>query len=308
MRGPARMDTSQAWATVNELARTFSASIPRFILAALLALFFYVVGRVVRALLERGSADDEISRKTLRIALGRIAHGVIAIVGLLVSVAAAFPGFTPGNLIGTLGIGGVAIGFAFKDIFENFLAGILILVTRPFRIGDQIIYQNFEGTVEEIHTRATYLRTYDGRRVVIPNAQLFTNSVTVNTAFESRRLEYDFRIANDEDVERARTILTGVLRQAEDVLPNPVADVVVVSFDGANLTLRARWWSRSQMGDVLIAQDKVLSAARRALDSGGIKLISAPRPVGMQDAPAPALAQDRARANAENRGDTENTE
>jgi|SRR5688572_1744489 len=299
------MDTSQAWATVNELARTFSASIPRFILAALLALFFYVIGRVVRALLERGSADDEISRKTLRIALGRIAHGVIAIVGLLVSVAAAFPGFTPGNLIGTLGIGGVAIGFAFKDIFENFLAGILILVTRPFRIGDQIIYQNFEGTVEEIHTRATYLRTYDGRRVVIPNAQLFTNSVTVNTAFESRRLEYDFRIANDEDVERARTVLTGVLRQAEDVLPNPLADVVVVSFDGANLTLRARWWSRSQMGDVLIAQDRVLSAARRALDAGGIKLISSPRQVVLQDAPTPALAKDRARANT---GDTENTE
>src|SRR5687768_17280603 len=192
------MDMTEAWETVDDLAQSF-----------------------VAAILERGSADDEISRKTLRIALGRIAHGVIAIVGLLVSVAAAFPGFTPGNLIGTLGIGGVAIGFAFKDIFENFLAGILILVTRPFRIGDQIIYQNFEGTVEEIHTRATYLRTYDGRRVVIPNAQLFTNSVTVNTAFESRRLEYDFRIANDEDVERARTVLTGVLRQAEDVLPNP---------------------------------------------------------------------------------------
>src|SRR5687767_5022843 len=213
------MDMTEGWETVDDLAQSFVAAIPRFVLAIVLVAFFYVVGRFVRAMIERGSQDDEISRRTLRIALGRITHGVIAIVGMLVSVAAAFPGFTPGNLIGTLGIGGVAIGFAFKDIFENFLAGILILVTRPFRIGDQIIYQNFEGTVEEIHTRATYLRTYDGRRVVIPNAQLFTNSVTVNTAFESRRLEYDFRIANDEDVERARTVLTGVLRQAEDVLP-----------------------------------------------------------------------------------------
>src|SRR5687768_13692070 len=298
------MDTSQAWATVNELARTFSASIPRFILAALLALFFYVIGRVVRALLERGSADDEISRKTLRIALGRIAHGVIAIVGLLVSVAAAFPGFTPGNLIGTLGIGGVAIGFAFKDIFENFLAGILILVTRPFNIGDQIIYGAYEGTVEEIHTRATYLKTYDGRRVVIPNAQLFTNSVTVNTAFGTRRLEYDFKVGTSEDVERVRRIIADVLDTAEDVLPDPRADVVITGFDGITTTLRARWWSKSYIGDVLLAQNRVLTEAREALTLANIGLSAPAGQVVNREAPAsqvlaPALPKDQLREDPE---------
>src|SRR5687768_6435789 len=246
------MDMTEAWETVDDLAQSF-----------------------VAAIIERGSHDDEISRRTLRIALGRIAHGVIAIVGLLVSVAAAFPGFTPGNLIGTLGIGGVAIGFAFKDIFENFLAGILILVTRPFNIGDQIIYGAYEGTVEEIHTRATYLKTYDGRRVVIPNAQLFTNSVTVNTAFGTRRLEYDFKVGTSEDVERVRRIIGDVLDTAEDVLPDPRADVVITGFDGITTTLRARWWSRSYIGDVLLAQNRVLTEAREALTLANIGL-SAP--------------------------------
>ncbi len=280
------MEMTEAWLTVDDLARTFSAAIPRFVLAIVLATLFYFVGRLVRALIEKGSRDDEISRRTLRFALGRISHGIIAIVGLLISITAAFPGFTPGNLIGTLGIGGVAIGFAFKDIFENFLAGILILVTRPFRIGDQIIYGNYEGTVEEIHTRATYLKTYDGRRVVIPNAQLFTNSVTVNTAFSTRRLEYDFKVGAREDVERARSILEKVLTESKDALTDPRADVVVTAMDGGSTTLRARWWSRSSVGDVLLGQDRVLSAARAALSQSQVAMTSPP--IQVQSPPAPA--------------------
>ncbi len=288
------MDMIEAWKTVDDLARTFSAAVPRFILAIVLAMFFYLVGRFIRAAIERGSHDDEISRRTLRIALGRISHGVIAILGLLISITAAFPGFTPANLIGTLGIGGVAIGFAFKDIFENFLAGILILVTRPFRIGDQIIYGAYEGTVEEIHTRATYLKTYDGRRVVIPNAQLFTNSVTVNTAFGTRRLEYDFKIASRDEVDRARKILETVLRQAEDVLPDPRADVVMTAMDGAGTTLRARWWSRTTIGDVLLGQDRVLSAARAALTTANVSLPPprVPAPEIETGQPEPAMKKD----------------
>jgi small-conductance mechanosensitive channel len=80
-------------------------------------------------------------------------------------------------------------GFAFKDLFQNFLAGLLILVTRPFRVGDQIRYKDYEGTVEDIQARATYINTYDGRRVIIPTGELYTNSVTVNTAFPQRGAE-----------------------------------------------------------------------------------------------------------------------
>ena len=298
------MDMTEAWKTVDDLAQSFVAAIPRFVLAFVLIAFFYVVGRLVRSAIERGSHDDEISRRTLRIALGRIAHGTIAIVGLLVSVTAAFPGFTPGNLIGTLGIGGVAIGFAFKDIFENFLAGILILVTRPFRIGDQIIYGTYEGTVEEIHTRATYLRTYDGRRVVIPNAQLFTNSVTVNTAFAKRRLEYDFKVGTWIDVDRARAIITRVLSEAEEVLPDPKADVVVTAFDGMTTNLRARWWSDSSIGDVMVVQNRVLEEARAALTAANIGLSAPAGQVVNLEAPAnhapmPALAKDRQKEDPE---------
>lgn len=253
------MDMSEAWVTAHMMLRGFVASTPRFALAILLGLLFYLAGRVVRSIIERG-ATGETSHRTLKLALGRIAHGAIAIVGLLFAIAAAFPGFTPGNLVSALGIGGIAIGFAFKDIFENFLAGILILITRPFRIGDQIVYDRFEGTVEDIQARATWLRTYDGRRVLIPNSELFKNSVTVNTAFDRRRLEHDFRISASEDIERARAVILDVIRESEDVLAVPAPDVVVIAFDETHATLKARWWSPSTGIDVVKVRDRVLTA------------------------------------------------
>ena len=92
------------------------------------------------------------------------------------------PSFTASDLIKTLGIGGVAIGFAFQNILQNFLAGILLLLHEPFRIGDQINVSGLEGIVDTIQTRATIIHTPDGHRVVIPNATLFTNPVIVRSA------------------------------------------------------------------------------------------------------------------------------
>ena len=296
------MDSSEAWKTVHEMARDFSASLPRFIFALVIALFFYFLSWLVKALVRRTTSADS-SHRTLRLAMGRVAQGAIIVIGTLVAVAAAFPGFTPGNLVSALGIGGIAIGFAFKDIFENFLAGILILITRPFRIGDQIIYSHYEGTVEEIQTRATWLKTYDGRRVLIPNSELFKNSVTVNTAFETRRLEYDFKLAPGTDAEKAKAAIIGVMRKSRDVLPDPKADVVVIGFDQTAVTLRARWWSKSRISDVLLAQDRVLTASRAALAEAGVKLPAATSTIVVSDGaaaanatksqPQPALSKDQ---------------
>lgn len=291
------MNSSEAWKTVDQMIRGFSAALPRFILAALVALFFVVLSQMVKTLVRRRNLSDPTHR-TLRVAMGRITQVVIIVLGTLIAFAAAFPGFSAGNFISALGIGGIAIGFAFKDIFENFLAGILILTTRPFRIGDQIIYDRFEGTVEDIQVRATWLKTYDGRRVVIPNSDLFKNSVTVNTAFDTRRLEYDFKISAAEDVARAKDIVSDVIRHSEVVLHDPIADVIVTSFDQGSVTLRARWWSKSRIKDVLLTQDTVLKAIKAGLLDAGIKLPAGAAPVVINtvtastDLPKPALPKD----------------
>jgi small-conductance mechanosensitive channel len=264
-------DLSQTWRTVRGMLDGLAAALPRIVLALVLVTIFYLVAKAVRALV-RKNAMRRGEHRTLELAIGRLAQGAIVLLGLLIAFTAAFPSFTPADLIGALGIGGVAIGFAFKDIFQNFLAGLLILVTRPFVVGDQIRFKDYEGTVEDIQTRATYLKTYDGRRVVIPNGELYTNAVTVNTAFPERRWQYDIGIGYGDDVERAREIVLQAMRDAEDVSPDPKADVILVELAESTVNLRARWWTKSRMADGLNAQDRVLTRIKQALTEAGIDL------------------------------------
>lgn len=142
-----------AYQRLHALGTSVIYMLPNIVIALVVMLLFVFLGRWLRALVQRVNARKY--HHNLVIVLGRMAQWGLILVGVLLSVTIAFPSFTPGNLISALGITGIAIGFAFKDIFENFLAGILILVSEPFKIGDQIVFKDFEGTVEEIETRAT---------------------------------------------------------------------------------------------------------------------------------------------------------
>jgi small conductance mechanosensitive channel len=197
-----------------------------------------------------------------------VAHNrsVAVAVGVLIAATVAFPSFTIGSLIQLLGVSGVVIGFAFKDIFQNFLAGILLLITNPFEVGDQIVVDAFEGTIEEIQTRATMITTYDRRRVVVPNADLFTKSVTVNTAYARRRMRYDVSVKGSDDAHRVQKLLERTVRGGiEGVEPDPVAAALLISIAGGALTFRLLWWSPSERAEYLIVQDRVLIAVYEAL-------------------------------------------
>ncbi|MDQ1833727.1 mechanosensitive ion channel family protein [Massilia scottii] len=205
--------------------------------------------------------------------LGRMAQWGIILVGLLLAITIAFPSFTPANLISALGITGIAIGFAFKDLFENFLAGILILITEPFRIDDQIMFGAFEGTVETIETRATMIRTYDGRLVVIPNAELFKGSFIVNTAFPTRRLEYDVTIGNGDDILKAKEVMLRVLARLSGIEASPAPDALVIEYADAGVKIRIRWWIKPpRRADALALRDQVLCAVKAELTRHGIDL------------------------------------
>jgi small-conductance mechanosensitive channel len=205
--------------------------------------------------------------------LGRLANWLIIVLGVLIGLVVIFPNFTPAQLIQLLGVAGLAISFAFRDILENFMAGILLLITEPYRIGDQIVVGDFEGTVEDIHTRATTIRTYDGRRVVIPNATLFTDKVIVNTAYEKRRIEYDFGIGYGDDIEQARQLVLQLLRESPVTVDDPAPDVLVIGLDPYQVTLRARWWIYPpRRADALDARNEVLLAIKNRLLAAGIDL------------------------------------
>ncbi len=269
---PAReLDLGIMLAQLREVAADILAILPLLGIALVIFLLFFFAARWARGLVRRVSERHE-QHQNAALLLGRLAQIAILALGVLIAITIVFPSFQPGDLITLLGIGGVAIGFAFKDIFQNFLAGVLILLTRPFEVGDQIVVGDFEGTVEEIQTRATFIKTYDGRRVVIPNGDLYTDKVTVNTAFDVRRTDYDVGIGYGDDIDQARRLILEAIGEAEGVLKDPAPDVLTVDLAASWVTLRARWWSSPQRLDVLQVQDRVLTAIRNKLPAHGIDL------------------------------------
>jgi small conductance mechanosensitive channel len=248
------------------------ASLPNLVVALVVFVLFVFAARGIGALV-RGLANRYRRHENAGLVFSRLTRWFVLFIGVLVTAVILFPNFTPARMIEFLGISSVAIGFAFRDILQNFLAGILLLLTEPFRIGDQIVVNQFEGTVEEIQTRATTIKTYDGRRVVIPNANLFVDSVIVNTAFAHRRIEYDVGIGYGDNMGEAKRLIFAALDECDSVLNDPAPEVLLVDLAASSVNLRVRWWIQPpRRRDVLDSQDEVLVAIKQKLGENGIDL------------------------------------
>lgn len=264
---------SDVYATINDLVQSFWARVPYLIIALIIFIIFWFLAKLFKIVVRKTLGAHAQRKQNLVMVLNRIGGTVIIFVGFLVAMVIAIPGFTPGQLISALGITSVAIGFAFKDIFQNLLSGIIILLSEPFRIGDQIVSGTFEGTVENILIRATYIKTYDGRRIVIPNATLFTNPVQVNTAFNLRRIQMDLTIGYHDDIETARQIMLDVLSRCDSVYRSAPPTVVVTSLSDVGVVMRVRWWiDASAQMNVVGSTDQVLTQLKNDLLAAGICL------------------------------------
>lgn len=280
------MDFSRALLTIREMANTLIAAFPDVLLACAIFMLFYFIAKRTRQVVILVTARRQ-KAKTLGLILGRLAQSGVVTAGVLVALTVLFPSFRPGDLIQLLGIGSVAIGFAFRDIFQNFLAGILLLLTSPFRIGDQIVVDTYEGTVEDIQTRGTTLRTHDGCRVVIPNSDLLTHSVIVNTAFTKRRLEYEVGISYQEDIAEVKTILLQAVNSIDGVLQEPPAEAFVVALAESSVNIRVYWWTKTPHQDsILQLQDKVLTTLKNRLIEHNVDLPFPTHQIILQTQPA----------------------
>ncbi|MDN5666690.1 MAG: mechanosensitive ion channel family protein, partial [Psychrobacter sp.] len=196
----------------------------------------------------------------------------------------------PAKLIGALGIGSVAIGFAFKDIFQNLLSGILLLISEPFRIGDQIVSGDYEGTVEDIKIRATTIRTYDGRQVVIPNSDLYTSALTVNTAYKQRRLQVEVGIGYEDDIEEAKAEILRALDKADSVSTKAQPSVIATGFGGSSIDLTVRWFiEEGTQANKVASIHQVIVEVKKALDAAGINIPFPIRTIDLSDPSVSAI-------------------
>lgn len=193
--------------------------------------------------------------------------------GTLIAITVAFPSVTPAKALTALGLGSVAIGFAFKDVFENFLAGLLILLREPFRLGDYVECDGVEGQVERITIRDTHILQTDGQLVVTPNAYMFKNPVRVRTVSDLRRATIICGVAYAEDADEARKVILDAVREADSVR-NDIRDVQVFAreFASSSVDFEIAWWTGSRPVDIRTSRDEVVRSVKRALDRAGIEI------------------------------------
>lgn len=274
--------------SANHLLQQMISRIPYLIVASLVFVIFWVLSIFFKKAVTK-ILGNRNHHQNLVTVFRRVGSALILFLGFMVAMIIAVPSFTPGKLIGALGIGSVAIGFAFKDIFQNLLSGILLLLSEPFRIGDQIISGNFEGTVEDIQIRATTIRTYDGRKVVIPNSQLYTSPMTVNTAYSQRRLEFDVGIGYENNIIDAQQVILSVLKAAPTVSKLAEPSVIATALADSSVVLRVRWFIDDGTQTNRVASiNEVIILVKEALEEANISI---PFPVTTLDTNHPLLVK-----------------
>jgi small conductance mechanosensitive channel len=255
---------NDAYSTIDKFVAAFWDRLPYICIALIVFTIFYLLSKLFKFFVRKALSDRSYTKQNLVLVLNRVGSSAIIFIGFLIAMVIAIPGFTPGQLMSALGIGSVAIGFAFKDIFQNLLSGILILLGEPFKIGDDIIVSGMEGTVEDIQIRATFLRSPDGRRIVIPNATVYTSAVTVNTAYQRRRCEFVVGIGYEDDVQKAKTIILNILDRDPTILSQPGFMVNVNALADFSINLNVRWWvdttETTTAGSISAVQEQVIQA------------------------------------------------
>jgi small conductance mechanosensitive channel len=255
---------NEAYSTIDKFVDGFWERLPYICIAFIVFTVFILLSKLFKFFVRKTLSERSYTKQNLVLVLNRVGSSAIIFFGFLIAMVIAIPGFTPGQLMSALGIGSVAIGFAFKDIFQNLLSGILILLSEPFKIGDDIIVSGMEGTVEDIQIRATFLRSPDGRRIVIPNATVYTSAVTVNTAYQRRRCEFVVGIGYEDDVQKAKDIILKLLDKDQAILSKPGFSVNVAALADFSVNLKVQWWvnttETSTSASISMVQEHVIQS------------------------------------------------
>lgn len=269
------MNKTTIWSTIINSLKDLLEEAIKIVPAVLTALIIIMLTRYganfVRQIAER-AGKKLFANRSLQLLVMKTSYTTTWIIGIVIACVIAFPGLNLGDVIATLGLSSVAIGFAFQDIFKNFLAGVLILIHRPFKIDDQIIVEDYEGTVERIDIRTTKIRTYQGEQVLIPNSTIFTSAVQVRTAYQSRRTDLMVGVDYNTPLTKAVSLIENTITKVEGVLDNPYPEIDIVNFGGSSIDLIVRYWTLPQQKNVRQTQTKVMIAIKEICDQENINI------------------------------------
>ena len=268
--------TQQTVKEVSRFAQYIQDNIPTLIgfgIRVLLALVFFFIGRIlikwirkiVRRSIERSSAYKGVEQfvdSVLKFALYFL---------LIFSIASKF-GVDTTSVAALIASGGVAIGLALQGSLSNFAGGVLILLLKPFEVGDYIIEDSNgkEGTVKEIQIFYTKLSTIDNKTIVIPNGMLTNNSLTNATAKDERRLDLKLSISYSADLKKAKMLIENIIRQDESILKDDEIVVFVDDLADSAVVIGARAWVKNE--EFWPTKWRLLETIKLTLDEHGVEI------------------------------------
>lgn len=283
---------------IDAMLKQLVQSLPSMGIALIILVITWFAARFAVSISERLTRNAHM-RENLKQLVETLVRLVIWLAGLMVAATIAIPGITPGSVFAGLGVGALAIGFAFQDIFQNFLAGVLIMLRDRMRIGDTIECDGITGKVERITLRETHIRAPSNELTIVPNSVLFKNPVKITTDKPQRRFQMIVSVVSDHDLDLA----ADAIRKAVESVPgldkdHPVA-VLAHEFKSGAVDFLVQWWAGAREKDQVT--DQAIRLIKRALDAAEIQIAGA-QPTSIEmvdpsasgtpvDAPRPAQRQ-----------------
>jgi small conductance mechanosensitive channel len=262
---------------VDQAITLVMAYAPKVVLAIItLIVGMWLINRFVRLL------DSKLGKKdpTLNTFLCGLLSAVLKIL-LLISVA-SMVGIATTSFIAIIGAAGLAIGLALQGSLGNFAGGVLILIFKPFKVGDVIEAQGYLGSVVEISILYTIVNTFDNRRIIIPNGDLSNSSLTNLSAYPTRRCDMSFGIGYGDDIDKAKATIKRLIEEDERALKDPEPMVVVGGLGDSSVNLTARAWTKS--ADLWPFYWDMQERVKKAFDAEGISIPFPQRDVHMYKA------------------------
>jgi small conductance mechanosensitive channel len=221
------------------------------------------VGAVTRRALANSRIDETLAKF-----LGRLARWGVLILVILACLSVF--GVETTSFAAVLGSAGIAIGLAFQGTLGNFASGIMLLMFRPFQVGDVVTLDGVTGKVDEIELFTTTLDTFDNRRFIIPNGSVFGSTIENISFHDQRRVEVSVGVTYSADIDHTRQILLDAARQVPGMLPDPEPAVVLTGLGDSSVNWSVRVWARSE--DFLSVQQATIRAVKLALDEAGLEI------------------------------------
>ena len=253
------------------LARSIAVTLPLIVLAVLILPLAWWLSNTIASLMRRILAP-RIEHEFLRGVIARTIAIPVLLVGVyLVLQVAGLTGLAV-SILGGAGVVGIVLGFAFRDIAENFLASLILSIRRPFRQGDLIGVAAHEGVVQTMNTRSTILLTIDGNHVQIPNATVFKSTIVNYTAAPARRVTAEVGIGYDASIGRTQTLIAEVLREHDAILDEPPPMVLVDVRGSATVNLKAHFWIDGRTISPQRIRSSALRLMKRSLVEHGVSM------------------------------------